>query len=386
MALENTLVPKNWRDRGGGFRQPQAAPVAPAAADTGMRPVGFRNTGAIREQGERTAALAAGAASVGEPTSFRGGAGAPEPIAVMRGTATTYSPGVLPGHQFAEPEVATPLQAQQTWNRGMRGEAVAAGDRRGFTIPEATLDTQYGGFRETGQTGKEIAASKEPPSHGLAWQAQAKLYDAQREGVEGANRKTNIAAGQATLRKQLEEEIGIQDPKTGNFTLPTDPALQGIHKKMDRLAMQGVSPEEAYKAVAPELHKHYYTPENLYGAIGLMEKQTGQPVPPELRKQLMSGTPEAMEALYPFTRQAAQQPRGFVARTLNPVPGRAATQPTTPAAVPATAPTTFRPPGSQPFAGAAEQGEAAGEVAGAPVSLGPGFGKPLGGVALPDRY
>ena len=163
MALENTLVPKNWRDRGGGFRQPQAAPVAPAAADTGMRPVGFRNTGAIREQGERTAALAAGAASVGEPTSFRGGAGAPEPIAVMRGTATTFSPGRLPGHQFAEPEMATPLGAQQAWNRGMRGEAVAAGDKRGFTTPEATLDTQYGGFRAPGQTTAEIAATKEGP-------------------------------------------------------------------------------------------------------------------------------------------------------------------------------------------------------------------------------
>ena len=160
MALESTLVPKNWRDRGGGFRQPQAAPVAQAPADTGMRPVGFRNTGGIREQAGQPAQLAAGAAQVGEPTSFRGGAGAPEPIAVMRGTATTYSPGVLPGHQFAEPEMATPHQAGQAWNQGMRNEAVAAGERRWFTTPEATLDTQYGGFRSPGQTLAETTGQK----------------------------------------------------------------------------------------------------------------------------------------------------------------------------------------------------------------------------------
>ena len=154
MALESTLVPKNWRDRGGGFRQPQevAAPAAPA--DTGMRPVGFRNTGAIREQALQTGQLGVRGAEMGEPTSFRAGAGAPEPIGVMRGTATTYSPGTLPGRQFAEPEMATPLQAQQVWNRGMAGQATAAAERGRFTDPR--IEGQYGGFRAPGQTLEEV--------------------------------------------------------------------------------------------------------------------------------------------------------------------------------------------------------------------------------------
>lgn len=154
-----------------GFRLPSAfggggggagpAPVAQAPTATGVSDSvwqpgsGFRNTGAFRERALQTAQLGAQAAEVGEPTSFRAGAGAPEPIAIMRGGATTFSPGRLPGQQFAQPEMATPLEAGQAWNRGVRGEAVAAGDRRGFTTPEATLDTQYGGFRAPGQTLEE---------------------------------------------------------------------------------------------------------------------------------------------------------------------------------------------------------------------------------------
>jgi hypothetical protein len=183
MALESTLVNKNWRERGGGFRQPQEVAAAPVPAPTEGRSFGFQNTGGARAAAAAPAALAAEGASVGEPTSFRGGAGAPEPIAVMRGTATTFSPGRLPGHQFAEPEMATPLQAQQVWNRGMRGEAVAAGEKRGFTTPEATLDTQYGGFRAPGQTIAEVAATKEGPGMTQAREAQAGVFREQEKGL-----------------------------------------------------------------------------------------------------------------------------------------------------------------------------------------------------------
>ena len=214
MALESTLVPKNWRERGGGFRQPQEVAAAPAPADTGMRPVGFRNTGAIREQGERTAALAAGAASVGEPTSFRGGAGAPEPIAVMRGTATTFSPGRLPGHQFAEPEMATPLGAQQAWNRGMRGEAVAAGGKRGFTTPEATLDTQDGGFRSPGQTVAEIAATKEGPGKTAAGFGAGRYYDELAETAKATREKAEQGQRVSSFSKAYKDQFGPA-PKEG---------------------------------------------------------------------------------------------------------------------------------------------------------------------------
>lgn len=150
------------------FRSAGATPAAPAAAPTTgdnnyvWQPgSGFRNTGAFRERALQTAQLAARGAEMGEPTSFRGGAGALEPIAVMRGGATTFSPGTLPGRQFAEPEMATPTQAQQAWNRGMAGVKTAEADKRGFTDPR--IEAQYGGFRAPGQTVAEIAATKEGP-------------------------------------------------------------------------------------------------------------------------------------------------------------------------------------------------------------------------------
>ena len=322
------------------------APATPEASPNPTRSFGFQS-GAARGAAEgRVAETANAGAALGEPTSFRGGEGAPPPVAIMRGTRTTFQNPAAdqgPGGGYVQTpgsspqEYATPVQAGQAWNQGMRNEAVAAGDRRGFTTPEATLDTRYGGFRAPGQTLAEITAKAHVEGSAAAaknpyYDAMAGKVKAETAGVEATNRKTDLAANQATLRKQLEEEVGVPSADGKNLSLPVDPGFQAIHKKMDRLTMQGVSPEEAYKAVAPELHKHYYTPENLYGAINLMEKQTGQPVPPELKKQLMSGTPEAMQALYPYTRQAAQQPRGVVARTFNPAPavGPAATQLTPP--------------------------------------------------------
>ena len=277
--------------------------------------------------------LAAPASEFGEPTSYAGGAGAPAPAEVIRGMRLSYTNpapeapggGYNPTPGTGTREFATPLEAGQAFNRGQRG-AFLAGHPVNPNVtypagasPEERATGKFGEWRPSGQTLAETPA-REIPGHAEAWKAQADLYREQKKGVEATNRKTDIATNQAVLRKQLEEEIGVQDSKTGNYSLPTDPAIQAVHKKMDRLTLQGVSPEEAYKAVAPELHKYYYTPENIYGAIGLMEKQTGRPLPPELRQQLMSGSLEAMETLYPFTRQAAQQPRGVISRTFSPAP------------------------------------------------------------------
>jgi hypothetical protein len=233
-------LPSAFKTGGGGAGP---APVAPAPADPGGRNFGFRNTGAIREQGLQTAGLATRAAEVGEPTSFRSGAGAPEPIAVMRGTATTFSPGRLPGHQFAEPEMATPLQAQQVWNRGMRGEAVATGDRRGFTTPEATLDTQFGGFRAPGQTIEEVKAAKEPPSHGEAWRAQAGVYKKQEEGLaqtqDVAKSKQNVEGFNKWLH---ESPYSTFDAKTNKLAfVPQDENQARDAKAAENIAhAQGV--------------------------------------------------------------------------------------------------------------------------------------------------
>ena len=322
------------------FRQPGARMVAPAAPApfraapptpdatrgegtlTKYRPVGGWQTPAAPG-----ANLVAGRLEAGEPlTAFRGGAGAPTPTGVIRGMRQTFATDTG-GPQ--PQEFASPQEAGQASNRFQRGAFLVANpadprvtDPRG--TPEEQANAKFGRPMVPGQTLAETPA-REIPGHAKAWEAQAGLFEEQRKGVEATNLKTKIAESQATLRKQLEEEIGIPDAAGKNLSLPTDPNLQGIHKKMDRLALQGVSPEEAYKAVAPELHKHFYTPENVYGAIGLMEKQTGRPLPPELRQQLMAGSPEAMATLYPFTRKAATQPRGVISRTFNPAPTPGAT-------------------------------------------------------------
>jgi hypothetical protein len=263
-----------------------------------------------------------GAALVGglEPTAYNAGAGAPAPTQVIRGMHQAFATDTGAGQPQ---EFATPLQAGQASNRYEKGKNLVAIEN---LPPEAqpgareAVEGKFGGYRAPGQTLAEIQSLKEGPGKTLALQAEAGAYGEKQKQLSLENRKTELANNQSTLRKQLEEEVGIPDKDGKNLSLPTDPTIQGIHKKMDRLVMQGVSPDEAYKAVAPELHKHFYTPENLYGAIGLMEKQTGRPVPPELRQQLMSGTPEAMETLYPFTRKAAQQPRGVINRIFAPAP------------------------------------------------------------------
>ena len=123
------------------------------------------------------------------------------PVEVVRGGRTTYtnpapdSPGggYNPTPSRNTQEFASPLQAGQAWNRGMRSEAVDEGDRRGFTTPEATLDARYGGFRPPGQTLEEIKATKEGPGTTAARSEQAGLFKAQREGVEAGQAKIDKA-------------------------------------------------------------------------------------------------------------------------------------------------------------------------------------------------
>ena len=315
-----------------------------------------------------------------QPPAQPGGAPMYQPTAVSQGGSMVMGKG--------------PTGVEEIRGTGRPSWQVYHGAGVDEQYPAAVASWKTGLAHEQGATERAEIAGK-AHVEGSAAAAKNPYYDALAGKVKAetkilgdTGRKADIATGQATLRKQLEEEVGVPDAQGKNLSLPTDPGFQSIHKKMDRLTMQGVSPEEAYKAVAPELHKHYYTPENLYGAISLMEKQTGQPMDPETRKEAMAGTPRVMELMYPYTRQAAQQPRGVVARTFNPAPaiGPAGTQPAPPAAVPAPAPTTFRSPAVQPFAGAAEQGEGAGAPAGQPMDLGPGWGKPLGGATLPNRY
>ena len=190
----------------GKRNQPVPAAPAPVPADTGGRSFGFRSGAANPAiTPHETEAVAAGAA-LGEPTSFRGGAGAPMPVEVVRGVRTTFTNpapeapggGYNPTPSRNTAEFATPLQAQQAWNRGMRGGFVAEHPTRGnLTYPEGTspeeqANAKYGSFRTPGQTLQETPA-REIPGHVEAWKEQAKLAKAQTGVVEAGQAKVDKA-------------------------------------------------------------------------------------------------------------------------------------------------------------------------------------------------
>ena len=181
--LDNSVVPRSMRRRDyGGFREPASvAPAVPVTQPT--RSFGFESGAGPGEKlaAARAPELAGAGAALGEPTSFRGGVGAPMPVEVVRGGRTTYTNpapdapggGYNPTAARNTQEFASPLQAQQAWNRGMRSEAVAEGDRRGFTVPEATLDARYGGFRTPGTSLAETVGEQ----HRLTGAAENKRPD-----------------------------------------------------------------------------------------------------------------------------------------------------------------------------------------------------------------
>ena len=161
---------------GGGFRQPGAnlvTPSSPAPPDatrgegtlTKYRPVGGWQTPAAPG-----ANLAVNAAEMGEPTSFRGGAGAPPAAEVIRGSRMTYTnpAAAAPGGGYnptpgtGTAEFATPTEAGQAFNRGQRGAFLAENPTNPNVTypvgssPEEQATAKFGAWRATGQTGEEI--------------------------------------------------------------------------------------------------------------------------------------------------------------------------------------------------------------------------------------
>lgn len=282
---------------GGGEVAP--APQPQAQAPTEGRSFGFRNTGAIREQAQQAGQLAAGAAQVGEPTSFRGGAGAPEPIAVMRGTATTFSPGRLPGQQFAQPEMATPLQAQQAWTQGMRGQAVAEGDRRGFTTPEATLDTQYGGFRAPGQTKEEIAAKAHVEGAGAT--TKGPFYDAQAKVAQEQAAKLKRENELANQERATKDFAGLYEEKFGPPPKVGTPAFDDYHDALVHGRQNGpqAGVDRYIETHQMRQFEPLFTPENLSALQGMPGHQNN---------------PDLSPAAWQFVQQNPQAKREYMAK------------------------------------------------------------------------
>ena len=335
MALDNSLVNRNWMGRGGapgGFREPppanadsyggwgaQANPALVANQDeasqrtgntegtgtlTHYRPVahpgadGAMTTWAAQPGGGgRAPAAGVGGPpgfkdpSLGEPTSYEGGAGAPTPIENMGKGFVNPSGG---------PAYATPQMAGQAANR------------------EAGVGT----WRAPGQTLEEIKAKAHVEGSKAAAQnsyydAMGRKVDAETGALKATNLKTETNNNLAAGRGRLEEEVGLPNEKGNNLSLPTEPGFQAILKKMNNLITQRVPPDEAYKAIAPELHKHFYTPENISGAITLYQKQSGKAVSPQVIMDLQSGKPEAMQTLYPWIQEFRRQPKSWYSGVLS---------------------------------------------------------------------
>ena len=116
---------------------------------------------------------------------------------------------------------------------------------------------------------------------------------------------------------------------TGPNTMPTDtpwaPGLGAAHNKMQALIAGGTPPDQAYTAVQPDLHQTYYHPELVEKGLNLMNQSSiasGQgPIPDAVKDQMRSGTPAAMQSMYPWTRLAAKQPQRWgLTQTLSPAP------------------------------------------------------------------
>lgn len=256
-------------------RREEPASVAPETpvAPTEGRSFGFQS-GAGRG-GEAAAArapeLTGAGAALGEPTSFRGGAGAPMPVEVVRGFRTTYtnpapdSPGggYSPTPARNTQEFASPLQAQQAFNRGARSEAVAAGDARGFTTPEATLDAQYGGFRPLGQTaaetvGEQARLTRTADAKGPLYDSQSALVNQQladlKQKAEDDLKKKNVSAYQ----KLYVDEYGPA-PKEGDKAYPH--YYGGLTHAADNGPESGLGHVQQSKQFAK--NEPLFTPENV---------------------------------------------------------------------------------------------------------------------------
>ena len=381
--LDNSVVPRSMRNRNyGGFRVPApAAPTAPEAPAT--RSFGFQSGAGPGEKmaAARAPELAGAGAALGEPTSFRGGAGAPPPVEVVRGARTTFtnpapdSPGggYNPTAARNTQEFASPLQAGQAYNRGERAGFVATHPTRENltyptgTSPEEQATAKYGKFRAPGQTVAEIQATKEGPGTTAARSEQAGLFKAQREGIEAGQAKIDRDRVGTDYDKLMHEVHGDFDTGTG----------KGVFKAKD---------EASYKDSLAGRNRAIETGNAKVGQQLYEDRQMArkwlqtQPLPANMDVNAYldaaASHPESWNKLMEHVNASGLAPGAVPQKHWYNFGGGAAP------ATSAPAPSAFQAPTPQPFAGAGEQGEAVGAPAGKSIDLGPGWGKPLGGAGF----
>jgi hypothetical protein len=211
-----------WRQR----REEAAADPASSKPDMSVWQPGsmWRNTGAFRERAMANAQLGAGAKELGAPTSFRGGAGAPEPVGIIRGNTVTFSPGQTPGAQFAGPEFATPTEARQAFNREGANLATVAADRLGITDPR--IPAKFGTYKPPEAPALEAASLADVKGERGLNLAKAGFVNTQTE----ANQQTDERKRQNQVLSDFDKTWKNQyatkgwDTKTGEptYEFPND--------------------------------------------------------------------------------------------------------------------------------------------------------------------
>lgn len=232
------------------FRAPAAAPANPDATRGEGLLTKYRPVGGWAGDKENLALAGNAGAGLGEPTSFRGGAGAPEAVPVTRGMQTTYTipPKTPDGGGFvAQPgtgqEFLTPMRAGQEFNRAQGGVETAAADARGITDP--TIAARRGVFRPEGATGHEI-------------QAQA-VGEQQRLTQSAENKRPELvaqAAAQDTAQKKAQAKQHVTDFQSWLTQSPYATFKDGKleykskdeHMERDRIAAESIAQEQGPKA------------------------------------------------------------------------------------------------------------------------------------------
>jgi len=179
-------------------------------------------------------------------------------------------------------EFATPTQAKQAFNRNS-----GVGE---YVPPEGPKLEAVAAADPTGARAVNLATAADK---------------------DAATAKTGIGDATAAYRKSFLGEHGVYDQK-GIPGMPTDENLSRIYQKGASLVQGGMPAADAYTAIQPDIQKHYYTPENVDKALEAISQRTGQPITPQWRANAMSGSPEAIKALYPEIRSTLSQPKpGF---------------------------------------------------------------------------
>lgn len=346
-AVTPSVTPSRVQYKGypGQYRRAPVAPVATAAGTTAAAALGG---GGSREQASLARAIGE-EARLGEPTSFLGGAGAPEAPQVIRGMTPTYS---IPGG--GGQEFATPTGAQQAWNRQERQAFVGRGGLMpgevGPPLPperrEAAATARYGQWQPPGET----AFERQAIATGLPQERQerAALFEQQVKEKRDAD-----------ITKSYQSEVNhtyqIFDKKENKYKFPDDPHLTRDMETGKRIALETGDVQAGVQFVAKSRVVRNAMPDEY---LTVMASD-----PTKWRKMVEDYYPSVMRMQGPPLPAPKTggwwPPWGAAASTTSTQPLSAGPQ--------------------VPYAGAAETGEAAGAPMAAPLNLGPGWGKPLGG-------